>query len=133
VSDAPEAYRDGSAELPPSAEQPQASPTQRKAYRELLDQVIDRSMNQFHQWLDGDQLLPALREVAQRHPDQPLSIDPVATELVVCALAQFWAHDKPGAREFWRVIAMPVAESLLANEVARTRLESLWAELKTTG
>lgn len=119
---------DAPAELPAKP----APPPPNKAARELLDQVIDRSVEQFSSWLDGEALLPVLREVAKRYPGQPFSVDPVATELVVCALATFWAQDKPGAREFWRVVALPVAESLAANEHARKRLERLWEQLNTS-
>ena len=121
------------AELP--AEQASAASKkvvpQNKAARELLDRVIDRSVSQFSNWLDGESLLPVLREVARRYPNQPFSVDPVATELVVCALATFWAQDKPGAREFWRAVALPVAESLAANAHARRRLEHLWTQLNS--
>lgn len=129
MTESPGSPEQFSADLPAAESIEQPAKPQKSEAKELLDQVIDRSVSQFSKWLDGESLVPLLREIAKRYPGQAFSTNPVATELVLSALVSFWADNKPGAREFWRVVAYPVAESLVANPSARQRLERLWDEL----
>ena len=70
----------------------------------------------------------ALLEVAKRYPGEPLSLDPVAIELVGACLAvqmpAIAAREALARRMFaW------VASSLLEDPAARQRLAELWARL----
>ena len=70
----------------------------------------------------------ALLEVAKRYPGEPLSLDPIAIELVgACLSVQMPAI---AAREaLSRRMYSWVASSLLDDPVARQRLAELWARL----
>ena len=74
------------------------------------------------------QVYAALLEVAQRFPGEPLSLDPVAIELVAaCLRVQFPALAARAALS--RRMSLWVAESLLADPAARQRLTELWSRL----
>lgn len=70
----------------------------------------------------------ALLEVAKRHPGEPLTLDPIAIELVgACLSVQMPAI---AAREaLSRRMYAWVASSLLDDPVAQQRLSELWARL----
>jgi hypothetical protein len=70
----------------------------------------------------------ALLEVAKRHPGEPLSLDPIAVELVAaCLQVQMPAI---AAREtLSRRMYAWVASSLLDDPAAQQRLSELWARL----
>lgn len=70
----------------------------------------------------------ALLEVAKRHPGEPLSLDPIAVELVAaCLQVQLPAI---AAREVLsRRMYAWVASSLLDDPAAQQRLSELWARL----
>jgi uncharacterized protein involved in exopolysaccharide biosynthesis len=69
-----------------------------------------------------------LLEVAKRHPNEPLSLDPIAMELVAaCLQVQFPALTQREALS-QRMYAW-VASSLLDDPAARQRMAELWARL----
>lgn len=74
------------------------------------------------------QVFSALLEVAKRYPGEPLSLDPIAIELVgACLQVQMPAI---AAREaLSRRMYTWVASSLLDDPAARHRLAELWARL----
>jgi len=72
--------------------------------------------------------LEAVREVARRHPDAPLALDPIVVELVRALLgAYFEAH--PSWQPVWQEACEVVAETLFEDPVSHGRLEVLWSRL----
>ncbi len=72
--------------------------------------------------------LEALKEVARRHPDEPLTLLPVATELVRAVLSTRFGHLRDGT-ESWQSMTSTIAETLMDDPSSRDRLQSLWAQL----
>jgi hypothetical protein len=69
-----------------------------------------------------------LLDVARRYPGEPLSLDPIAIELVAaCLQTQFPALVRRDALS--RRMYAWVASSLLEDPAARQRLAELWARL----
>ena len=70
----------------------------------------------------------ALKEVARRHRGQPLSLEPVALELVKAALRpQLGAlADTPGVYE---KLSLQVARMLIDDPIAYDRLQGFWNRL----
>lgn len=102
----------------PSAEEPQ-----------LLDQVMSQTLANLTSSRELDpQVLAALQQVAQRYPDEGLSLDPVAIELIAASLhVQFPLLAQREA--MLRRMSLWVAESILDDPAARHRLAELWARL----
>lgn len=74
------------------------------------------------------QVYAALLEVAKRYPGEPLSLDPIAIELVsACLKVQMPAI--AGREALSRRMHAWVASSLLDDPAARQRLAELWARL----
>jgi hypothetical protein len=74
------------------------------------------------------QVLAALQEVARRFPDEGLSLDPVAIELIAASLrVQFPLLAQREA--MLRRMSLWIAESILDDPAARHRLAELWARL----
>lgn len=96
---------------------------------EILQQVLNQTLAGLTSTRElSPKVYAALLDVAQRHPNEPLSLDPVAIELVAgCLRVQFPAL---AVREtLSRRMSLWVAESLLADPAARQRLTELWARL----
>ncbi len=104
-------------------------PDDRPRDRVLLERVLRETFT------DDDRREPlaavdraALLEVATRHRNQPLSLDPVVVELVgVVLLAHFEAL--AGSEEFWRATAAEIGQTLWDDPAVRARLEGFWRHL----
>ena len=70
----------------------------------------------------------ALRQVAQRHMNVALSLDPVAIQLVTAILVTRF-HDVACPDELWQTLARQIAETLWEDPTSQTRLHALWARL----
>ncbi|WP_254509836.1 hypothetical protein [Anatilimnocola floriformis] len=74
------------------------------------------------------QVFAALLEVARRYPGEPLSLDPIAIELVAACLAV--QMPMIASREaLSRRMNAWIASSLLEDPAAQQRLSELWARL----
>jgi hypothetical protein len=74
------------------------------------------------------QVYAALLEVAKRYPGEPLSLDPIAIELVSASL-KVQMPAIAGREALSRRMYSWVASSLLDDPAARQRLAELWARL----
>lgn len=70
----------------------------------------------------------ALREVAQRHTDLGLSLDPVVIQLVTAILVTRF-RDVECPAELWQVLARQIAGTLWEDPTSRARLHALWGRL----
>src|SRR5262245_58299420 len=70
----------------------------------------------------------ALRAVAARHGDAPLSYDPIAIELVLAIMQVNYGHLKRSP-DVWRSTAVKIATLLFDSPTGRARLENLWSRL----
>jgi hypothetical protein len=112
-----------------TAAEPASLPGQPSANPELLQRVLD--------WTEAtlrseDPLevadVEAVRQVARRYPDAPLTLDPIVVQLVWAMLqAQFPAH--PDWLPVWQGASGVIARTLFDDPIARQRLESLWGRL----
>jgi hypothetical protein len=75
---------------------------------------------------DGDK--ESLSEVARRHRDQPLTLDPVATELV-SAILRNHLRGLPGLGPMIPAMSACIARSLMDDPIAHARLGALWTRL----
>lgn len=120
--------------LRPQNEQTHADAPERDAEEvgaapEFLQQVMSQTLAGYGSTRElSPKVYVALLEVAKRHPGEPLSLDPVAIELVAaCLQVQMPAI---AAREnLSRRMYTWVAGSLLDDPAARQRLTELWARL----
>jgi hypothetical protein len=118
---------------PSSEDQPRAieaqPPPELPVEPEVLQQVLNQTLAGMTSTRElSPKVYAALLEVAQRHVNEPLSLDPVAIELVAgCLQVQFPALAARTALA--RRMNLWVAESLLADPAARQRLTELWARL----
>jgi len=72
--------------------------------------------------------IAALQGVAKRHGHGPLTLDPIAIELVEAMIQVNYGHlQRP--REVWQETATRVAKLLCDAPEARARLENLWRRL----
>jgi hypothetical protein len=96
---------------------------------EMLKQVLRQTLGGMTSTRElNPEVYAALLEVAQRHPHEPMSLDPIAMELVAaCLRVQFPALAVRAALA--RRMSLWVAESLLADPAARQRLTELWSRL----
>ena len=70
----------------------------------------------------------ALRDVARRHGPGPLTLDPVAIDLVQAIIVvNYGALRRPP--EVWQATAAKIATLLFDSPTTRARLENLWARL----
>lgn len=96
---------------------------------QFLQQVMSQTLAGYGSTRElSPKVYAALLEVARRHPGEPLSLDPVAIELVAaCLQVQMPAI---AAREtLSRRLYTWVASSILDDPAARQRLTELWARL----
>jgi hypothetical protein len=96
---------------------------------ELLERVLDWAEATLR---SGDPLevadVEAIRQVARRHPDAPLALNPIVVELVQAMLqAQFRAH--PDWLPVWQNASGVIARTLFDDPSCRERLEVLWGRL----
>jgi hypothetical protein len=82
---------------------------------ENLDQPLDKRE------------LEALREVARRYRDQPLTLEPVAVALVQAVICPQIQADS-SSWDFWRGVITQIAQTQLDDPATHQRLQSLWAE-----
>jgi hypothetical protein len=97
------------------------------------ESALDAAVRATLESADGDQQITAeeigaLREVARRLGATPLSLDPVAVELVEAIINVNYGqlHRSP---EVWHAVAVRIATVLYESPAARTRLENLWLQL----
>jgi hypothetical protein len=99
------------------------------ANRELLERVLEQTLARINEGqLFEEPDMNALKEVARRHRGQPLSLEPVALELVKAALRpQLGAlADTPGVYE---KLSLQVARMLIDDPIAYDRLQGFWNRL----
>jgi len=72
--------------------------------------------------------ITALQAVAARHGDVPLTLDPIAIELVEAIINVNYGHLRR-PREVWQRTAAKIARLLCDSPEARARLENLWRRL----
>jgi hypothetical protein len=73
----------------------------------------------------------SLRAVVRRHQGQPLSLHPMAVELVEAMLLSCFP-DLPQRPELLAVMSARIAETLMDDPSAQQRLKSLWVQLGGT-
>jgi hypothetical protein len=115
------------ARQPPPAASP--TPSDRTPDAALLEWVLRQTSEWYHSSEQFDAAdMEALLEVGRRHRGEPLSLEPVAVELVQAALR---GHFSPQAdtAEVRRTICTQIAQTLLDDPVARERLQTFWAQL----
>ena len=83
-------------------------------------------------WPPDSREKAALREVARRHRGRPLSLDPVAVDLVQAVVGTRFAA-RPNSAGFWREMAMHVAQTILDDPLAHDRLDALWSRMGEEG
>jgi hypothetical protein len=97
--------------------------------RGFLDQVLNRAFQ------GGERpsaevesaTLDELRRIAKTYQGHPLTVEPVAVELVHAVLARRAIRgEKP---ESWQKMLTQVAESLFDDPASKERLEAFWARL----
>jgi hypothetical protein len=120
------------ANLPPSSgAQPTpldlpASP--RPQSKQLLEQVLKETVSAWGDLPPGTAILEALKVVAARHGNQPVTTPEVATDFIEAALNVGW----PGwGNQFSdpRAVASEISAALIDDPLGRARLESLWSRL----
>ncbi len=70
----------------------------------------------------------SLLEVARRHRGEPLSLDPVAVELVQAMLKSYFRISKE-LPKLWNDMAHEIARTLHEDKVLSERLKRLWSKL----
>ncbi len=117
----------------PHDERPQAEAIEQSAAEpdapDFLKQVLSQTVAGITSTRElSPKVFAALLEVAKRHPGEPLSLDPIAIDLVAaCLQVQMPAI---AAREsLSRRMYTWVASSLLDDPAAQQRLSELWARL----
>lgn len=95
----------------------------------LLDEVLARTVASDAAGAGESPVdLEPFYEVARRFPLEPLSLDPIAIELVHAALKiQSPKFAEPA--EAWRNVAANVARTLVEDPVAHARLQRFWSRL----
>lgn len=95
----------------------------------LLGEVISQTDNLFAAEAAEDDAHPvALREVAERHRGEELSVDPVMVELVEAVISDL--ASRISHNELRRRLVFHVAESLSEDPAAYKRVSSLWRNLQ---
>jgi hypothetical protein len=96
---------------------------------DLLESVLERTdaASRSDEALDPQQRL-ALDAVVRRYRGQPLSLDPIATEMVRAMLTTEFC-DRPDWAGAWDAVSGHVAQTLWDDQVSRDRLEALWLRL----
>ncbi|MCR4414139.1 MAG: hypothetical protein NUV77_17115 [Thermoguttaceae bacterium] len=97
--------------------------------QELLESILERTdaASRTDDALDPQQRL-ALDGVVRRYRGQPLSLDPIATEMVRAMLTTEF-RDRPEWAGAWDAVSGHVAQTLWEDQVSRDRLEALWLRL----
>ncbi len=99
---------------------------------QLLEQVLSETV--LNAPGTGDPMAPeemeALYEVARRHPGKPLTLQPVAVELVEALLMRRFPDQAD--REFWKHLANRIATTLMDDPPTQERLAVFWASLRDT-
>ena len=98
--------------------------------------LLEKVLRETEELLDDDQTLDrrekeALHEVVRRHRNESLSLNPVTFELVQAVVgSQF--RLRPDSADFWREMAMCVAESIFDDPASHDRLQAIWVRLGET-
>ena len=99
--------------------------------QDLLERVI-RETN-FEGADDASGVLrDKLLEVARRHPNSQLELDPVVIEMVKVVLGSQLKRSLQGMNK-WEEMVSLIAQTLFADSAARERLNSLWTQLSEAG
>jgi hypothetical protein len=99
------------------------------AATEFLQQVMNKTLAGYGSTRElNPQVYNALLEVARRHVGKPLSLDPVAIDLVAACL-QVQLPLITARETLSRRMYTWIASSLLDDPAARQRLAELWARL----
>ena len=114
----------------PFADRPESTPpAEAPDQSDLMERVLEETLAA----TDSDASLEpgeleALKEVARRHANEPLTLSPVANELVGAVLsARFGSlREKTEQRQS---VSSTIAETLMDDPSSRERLQSLWARL----
>jgi hypothetical protein len=119
----------GAADLPQGSPAESASPAGRPYDRSLLENVLRQTLE------DSEAGMPlegadkeALLQVAQRHRQEPFSLEPIVVELVQAVLRTHF-DKRSDSSEFWGVVSAQIAQTLFEDPVASPRLERLWRRL----
>ncbi len=97
--------------------------------RALLERVLQETLtdDDLHETLTAVDKA-ALLEVATRHKNQPLSLDPVVVELVRAVLRTHF-ETLSDSEDLWRTISAEIGQALWDDPAARSRLETFWRHL----
>ena len=126
MMDSPQYQSEDSGELP-DREGPAGAPARDDA--ELMQQVLDETLAAAgaRRPLESDEW-EALLAVARRHSGQPLTVSPVARELVEAVLASRF-RGLLRDPEVWTRTTLRIAETMLEDPPSRERLRSFWERL----
>jgi hypothetical protein len=104
-------------------------PGEEAAAPQFLQQVMSQTLAGYGSTRElSPQVYVALLDVAKRHPGEPLTLDPVAIELVAACL-QVQMPAIVAREALSRRMCTWVAGSILDDPAARQRLAELWARL----
>jgi hypothetical protein len=99
------------------------------ADRELLDRVLEQTLARINEGVLFEAPdMNALKEVARRHRGQPLSLEPVAVELVQAALRPQMGS-LAMTPQVWQQLTTQVARMLVDDPTAHDRLQGFWNRL----
>ena len=114
----------------PFADQPEPAPSDESPDQsDLMDRVLEETLAAADAGASLDPgELEALKEVARRHANEPLTLSPVATELVEAVLSTRFGRLRDKVEQ-WQSISSAIAETLMDDPSSRDRLQSLWARL----
>ena len=106
-----------------------SEPSAERADPALLDKVLKQTLDaQSSGDPSANDRMRALVDVARRHRGKPLTLEPVAVELVEAVLAEEFPqpHTPPKLRQ---AMSARIAQTLLDDPVSRERLAVFWARL----
>ena len=123
------AFPSGDSRGPSSADALPAAPPEQAAEPTLMERVLRETLAAAEQdaaFNPAD--VAALREVVRQHSGIPISLEPVAIDLVLALLT---THFRSTARppEFWQALAKRIATTLWDDPPSQTRLQRLWSRL----
>ncbi len=100
------------------------------ATRELLEQVLRQTIaaSETTEGLEENERT-ALRSVVDRHGGTPLSLEPIAVELIEAMLRLRMAALSKSDK-FWKELSLWIAQTMMDDPDSKSRLESLWANLE---
>lgn len=96
---------------------------------DVLQRVLDQSISRLSDESDPIPIdLESLLAIARRHAGSPLTLEPIAVELVEAVLTEAlgWGWQRP---EQWRPLSRQLAQTVINDGRSFERMERLWRRL----